>query len=144
MLSFHCRDSPVAPILIIVFSRWYRKSDRQEVPLENGEKFLVQDGTLVISDVKRNDSGTYVCVASNSEGSESLELQLTVTSPLSAHLHPVSQTAHLGKGANLECNILGESTDSEFLSYSGCSRNSFECFLKHFHTVFPPVMLIEY
>ncbi|KAL0268744.1 UNVERIFIED_CONTAM: hypothetical protein PYX00_010567 [Menopon gallinae] len=111
IVSARAEDTVVVPCVAYANPRpsyrWYQKRDRQEVPVENNDKFLVQDGTLVISGLKRNDSGTYVCVATNSEGSESLELQLTVTSPLSVHVHPVSQTAHLGKGADLECNILG-------------------------------------
>lgn len=69
---------------------------------------MVRDGTLVISNVKKSDSGVYYCRASNKEGSETLELQLSVMSPLSVHIHPTSQTSHLGKSAEFECTIHGK------------------------------------
>lgn len=63
--------------------------------------FVRDGGTLTINDIKRSDSGVYICIATNSEGSESLEIQLTVIESLTAHIQPAQQTVDLGKSADL-------------------------------------------
>jgi len=62
---------------------------------------VVRDGSLIIQNVEENDAGSYMCVASNSEGSETLEIRLTVSAPLSVHVQPTIQTVDLGKPAYL-------------------------------------------
>lgn len=63
--------------------------------------FVRDGGTLNINDIKRSDSGVYICIATNSEGSESLEIQLTVIEALTAQIQPAQQTVDLGKSADL-------------------------------------------
>lgn len=75
--------------------------------VDESDRFMVRDGTLVIANVKKTDSGVYFCNASNKEGSEVLEMHLSVTSPLSVHVHPSRQTVHLGKTAEFECSFHG-------------------------------------
>ncbi|KAK6619885.1 hypothetical protein RUM44_006285 [Polyplax serrata] len=87
--------------------RWFYKRNHQDVVVSNDEKFIVQDGILVISNVKQSNGGHYICRAKNSEGSETLEVHLLVTSPLSAHIHPPIQSVHLGKTADLQCSHQG-------------------------------------
>lgn len=62
---------------------------------------MVRDGSLIIQNVEENDAGSYMCVASNSEGSETLEIRLTVSAPLNVHVQPTIQTVDLGKSAYL-------------------------------------------
>lgn len=57
--------------------------------------------------IKESDAGTYICTAKNDEGSETLEVQLTVTAALSVHIQPVRQTVDLGKSAMLHCSSTG-------------------------------------
>lgn len=61
----------------------------------------MRDGSLIIQSVEENDGGSYMCTASNSEGSETLEIRLTVSAPLNVHVQPAIQTVDLGKSAYL-------------------------------------------
>lgn len=63
--------------------------------------FVRDGGTLTINDIKRSDSGVYICIATNSEGTESLEIQLTVIESLTVQIQPAQQTVDLGKSADL-------------------------------------------
>lgn len=87
-----------------------RKNNRDEY-LDNSNhqnnRVYVRDGTLVITSVKKTDAGTYFCTATNTEGSETLEVQLSITSPLTVHIQPTRQTVDLGKSAELMCNVNG-------------------------------------
>lgn len=74
--------------------------------IESGRS-TVKYGSLVIYSIKKSDQGTFYCTATNSEGSETLEVHLSVTSPLSAQITPSRQTIDLGKPAELTCNING-------------------------------------
>lgn len=61
----------------------------------------IKDGTLIITAVDKSDNGAFYCTATNSEGSETLEVQMSVTSPLTAAIQPTVQTVNLGKTADL-------------------------------------------
>lgn len=63
--------------------------------------FALDSGTLSLNDIKRTDAGVYICVATNTEGSESLEIQLSVIEPLTVHIVPAQQTVDLGKSTDL-------------------------------------------
>lgn len=65
--------------------------------------FVLPSGTLSINDIKRSDAGVYICVASNSEGSENLEIQLSVIEALTVQIMPAHQTVDLGKSTDLVC-----------------------------------------
>lgn len=71
--------------------------------------FVRDGGTLTINDIKRSDSGVYICIAINSEGNESLEIQLTVIESLTAQIQPAQQTVDLGKSADLVSKIMHNS-----------------------------------
>lgn len=62
---------------------------------------MVRDGSLVIHSVQEADAGSYLCTATNNEGSETLEVRLTVSAPLGVHVQPAIQTVDLGKPAYL-------------------------------------------
>lgn len=62
--------------------------------------FVLPSGTLSLSDIKRSDAGVYICVASNTEGSETLEIQLSVIESLTVQILPAQQTVDLGKSTD--------------------------------------------
>lgn len=63
--------------------------------------FVLPSGTLSLNDIRRSDAGIYQCVATNSEGSETLEIQLSVIEALTVQIIPVQQTVDLGKSTDL-------------------------------------------
>lgn len=63
--------------------------------------FVLDSGTLSLNDIKRSDAGVYICVATNTEGSENLEIQLSVIEALTVHIVPAQQTVDLGKSSDL-------------------------------------------
>lgn len=63
--------------------------------------FVLPSGTLSLTDIKRSDAGVYICVASNTEGSETFEIQLSVIESLTVQILPAQQTADLGKSSDL-------------------------------------------
>ncbi|KAJ1531014.1 hypothetical protein ONE63_005846 [Megalurothrips usitatus] len=85
--------------------RWWRQG--QDNSLDAVDRFSVHDGTLTIPSVREADAGLYFCNASNSEGSEVLELTLQVWAPLSVHVLPPRQTVDVGKAADLVCQVAG-------------------------------------
>jgi hypothetical protein len=85
----------------------YHQQNGHETSLDGTERHIVRDGTLVITTVRESDAGTYLCNASNKEGSETLEVQLSVSSPLQVLVHPISQRVDLGKSAPFRCSISG-------------------------------------
>ncbi|PSN46727.1 Down syndrome cell adhesion molecule-like protein Dscam2, partial [Blattella germanica] len=88
--------------------RWiYQKQSGHEVTLETSERHMVRHGTLVILSVRESDAGTYLCNASNEDGSETLEVQLSVSSPLQVVVQPSRQRVDLGKSAIFHCSISG-------------------------------------
>ncbi|KYN00441.1 hypothetical protein ALC62_08745 [Cyphomyrmex costatus] len=94
---------------VSVFSRrWYYNRNQREEPIEESSgHYVMRDGSLIIQSVEENDAGSYMCTASNSEGSETLEIRLTVSAPLSVHVQPAIQTVDLGKSAYLTCTASG-------------------------------------
>ncbi|XP_015431460.1 PREDICTED: Down syndrome cell adhesion molecule-like protein Dscam2 [Dufourea novaeangliae] len=89
-------------------NRWYYNRNQRQEPIEDSSgHYVVRDGSLIIQGVLENDAGSYMCTASNSEGSESMEVRLTVSAPLSVHVQPSIQTVDLGKAAHLTCSASG-------------------------------------
>lgn len=91
--------------------RWYYNRNQREEPIEDSPgRYVVRDGSLIIHSVQESDAGSYMCTASNSEGSESMEVRLTVSAPLSVHVQPSIQTVDLGKAAHLVIDAFRGST----------------------------------
>ncbi|XP_061927313.1 cell adhesion molecule Dscam2 isoform X13 [Apis cerana] len=89
-------------------NRWYYNRNQREEPVEDSSgHYVVRDGSLIIQGVQESDGGSYMCTASNSEGSESMEVRLTVSAPLNVHVQPSIQTVDLGKAAHLTCSASG-------------------------------------
>lgn len=57
-------------------------------PLLPSERMHLRDGILVVQNAQVTDSGRYICIANNTVGSERVELQLVVSSPILVHLTP--------------------------------------------------------
>ncbi|XP_046620086.1 Down syndrome cell adhesion molecule-like protein Dscam2 isoform X2 [Neodiprion virginianus] len=89
-------------------NRWYYRRNQREEPVEDSSgRLTVRDGSLVIQAVQEADAGSYLCIASNNQGSETLEVRLTVSAPLGVHVQPAIQIVDLGKPAYLTCSANG-------------------------------------
>ena len=77
---------------------------RQVLPSERIKYHLE---VLIIQDLRVDDSGVYVCIVNNTVGSERLEVNLTVQSPLGAGVDPVSQVVDLKGQAVFKCTVVG-------------------------------------
>ncbi|XP_077264986.1 cell adhesion molecule Dscam2 isoform X2 [Temnothorax americanus] len=111
-MSARLKDTVVIPCVAYAnptpTNRWYYNRNQREEPIEESSgHYVVRDGSLIIQSVAENDAGSYMCTASNSEGSETLEIRLTVSAPLSVHVQPTIQTVDLGKSAYLTCTASG-------------------------------------
>ncbi|XP_026667760.1 Down syndrome cell adhesion molecule-like protein Dscam2 isoform X6 [Ceratina calcarata] len=111
-MSSRLKDTVVIPCVAYgnptPANRWYYTRNQREEPIEDSSgRYLVKDGSLIIQGVQESDAGSYTCTASNSEGSESMEVRLTVSAPLSVHVQPSIQTVDLGKAAHLTCSASG-------------------------------------
>ncbi|XP_065344124.1 cell adhesion molecule Dscam1 isoform X3 [Cloeon dipterum] len=84
--------------------RWYREDREQLLPVAVGQRLsLVAPGLLRISKVRLEDRGKYLCWVNNSAGEETVQVALTVTAPLSAHVQPQHQVVDVGKAAVFRC-----------------------------------------
>lgn len=63
--------------------------------------YVLPSGTLSLNDIRRTDAGIYQCIATNTEGSETLEIQLSVMEALTVQILPTQQTVDLGKSTDL-------------------------------------------
>ncbi|XP_025265396.1 Down syndrome cell adhesion molecule-like protein Dscam2 isoform X5 [Camponotus floridanus] len=111
-MSARLKDTVVIPCVAHAnptpINRWYYNRNQREEPIEESSgHYVVRDGSLIIQSIEENDAGSYMCTASNSEGSETLEIRLTVSAPLSVHVQPAIQTVDLGKSAYLTCTASG-------------------------------------
>ncbi|XP_032663876.1 Down syndrome cell adhesion molecule-like protein Dscam2 isoform X6 [Odontomachus brunneus] len=111
-MSARLKDTVVIPCVAYAHptptNRWYYNRNQREEPIEESSgHYVVRDGSLIVQSVEESDGGSYMCTASNSEGSETLEIRLTVSAPLSVHVQPAIQTVDLGKPAYLTCTASG-------------------------------------
>ncbi|KAJ8347591.1 hypothetical protein SKAU_G00261800 [Synaphobranchus kaupii] len=80
------------------------------VPLNStDERYTVFHGKLVISPAQKNDSGTYVCVASNTVGvRESRAARLSVFARPVLSRKPLDLTVRVGETARFSCEVQGD------------------------------------
>ncbi|XP_053172851.1 neural cell adhesion molecule L1-like protein [Scomber japonicus] len=83
-------------------SSWAREDETPETL--KGERFLsLQNGTLQITSAEKNDSGKYVCVASNKEGLSAITAVLDVKDPTKIIEPPQDMQITSGTTAKLMC-----------------------------------------
>ncbi|XP_037045508.1 Down syndrome cell adhesion molecule-like protein Dscam2 isoform X1 [Bradysia coprophila] len=88
--------------------RWFKEENEQLLPLQLSERItMVSAGLLKITKARLEDSGKYLCWVNNTAGEETIQVTLTVTAPLTAHLQPQVQTVDVDKDAQFQCIISG-------------------------------------
>lgn len=95
--------------------------------------YVLPSGTLSLNDIRRTDAGIYQCIATNTEGSETLEIQLSVMEALTVQILPTQQTVDLGKSTDLVCTD-AKSNKSIFLQRIVCLDWTLRLNRKAFHS----------
>uniref|UniRef100_A0A1B0GF88 Down syndrome cell adhesion molecule-like protein Dscam2 n=1 Tax=Glossina morsitans morsitans TaxID=37546 RepID=A0A1B0GF88_GLOMM len=87
---------------------WFKEENEQLLPLQLSERItIVSAGLLKIIKARLEDSGKYLCWVNNTAGEETIQVSLTVTAPLTAHLQPQVQTVDVDKDAQFQCVVSG-------------------------------------
>ncbi len=87
--------------------RWfYRNKQGRNESIEHlivttSGRYKVKESRLIVQSIEQTDNTNFFCMAINDQGSETLEIQLKVTSSLQAHIQPQRQTVDVGKSADL-------------------------------------------
>lgn len=88
--------------------RWFKDDHDQLAPIPLSDRIsLVSAGLLRIGKVRLEDRGKYMCWVNNTAGEETVQVTLTVTAPLSAHVQPQVQIVDVGKEASFQCITSG-------------------------------------
>lgn len=67
---------------------WYRDSVSRANPIVNSERIHARAGVLILQSARIEDSGSYVCVANNSAGSDTIEFEVSIIKSLSILVAP--------------------------------------------------------
>ncbi|CAM1302683.1 Uncharacterised protein at_DN1330 [Pycnogonum litorale] len=83
-------------------------------------------GSIILDNVKTEDSGQYQCYINNSLGHLTLNTKLVVTAPLRVYIDNQRQVVDVGKSVNLSCIITGHPVDKIEWTRNGLILDSTE------------------
>lgn len=75
------------------------------IPVQNGQRVRLLGPILAIEAVTLEDSGDYKCAASNSAGETSVDIRLSVASPLQIEVQPSILSVNMGAMAEFKCKV---------------------------------------
>ncbi|XP_055679736.1 cell adhesion molecule Dscam2 isoform X1 [Lutzomyia longipalpis] len=88
--------------------RWFKEENEQLLPVQFSDRItILSAGLLKIHKARLEDTGKYLCWVNNSAGEETIQVMLTVSAPLTAHLQPQVQTVDVDRDAHLQCIVSG-------------------------------------
>ncbi|KAM7345697.1 hibris isoform 4-T4 [Cochliomyia hominivorax] len=82
-----------------------------------GQRIISDGSTLNINKLSRNDAGSYICEAMNSQGTAIMEIQILVEYPASIESVSESSSFVEGEDAVLACNILARPLAAEHITW---------------------------
>lgn len=71
-------------------------------------------GSLILRGAQPHDSGIYVCVANSTAGSATMEIELRIRRPLTAHIVPPSLQVDSGVTAEFTCVTFHDQVSYKF------------------------------
>uniref|UniRef100_A0A1S4GPA3 Uncharacterized protein n=1 Tax=Anopheles gambiae TaxID=7165 RepID=A0A1S4GPA3_ANOGA len=87
---------------------WFRISDTGSLyTVPSSQRIVPSQSLLFIRNVDERDAGRWICKAFNQFGEQKLEIHLTISNELVAHIHPQIQIINSGNSALLNCSIYG-------------------------------------
>ncbi|XP_035786671.1 Down syndrome cell adhesion molecule-like protein Dscam2 isoform X3 [Anopheles albimanus] len=87
---------------------WFRISDTGSLyTVPSSQRIVPSQSLLFIRNADERDAGRWICKAFNQFGEQKLEMHLTVSNELMAHIHPQIQIINSGSSALLNCSIFG-------------------------------------
>ncbi|KAL1110232.1 hypothetical protein AAG570_008309 [Ranatra chinensis] len=89
--------------------RWYKENDGAMIELHTSLTVQPLDSILKLSKIQHEDSGRYVCVASNILGEDRRQVSLVVNTPLVVRIRPHHQVVDGGSTATFNCSVEGGS-----------------------------------
>ncbi|XP_068455834.1 roundabout homolog 1-like [Clinocottus analis] len=110
-VEFHCvvQGDPVPTV------RW-RKDD---FDLPKGRFEILEDHTLIVSQVTSSDEGSYTCVVENMVGKSESSATLTVHVPPAFAIRPRNQVAAVGRTVTFQCEATGNPQPAIFWQREG-------------------------
>lgn len=100
-------------------------------PVPASQRIIPSHSILLVKHADDRDSGKWICKASNQYGDITLEIMLSVTSHLSAHIHPQVQMVNSGAPASLNCSVAGNPIDKIEWFHNGMPLNEGNSILDH-------------
>uniref|UniRef100_A0A182NQ64 Down syndrome cell adhesion molecule-like protein Dscam2 n=1 Tax=Anopheles dirus TaxID=7168 RepID=A0A182NQ64_9DIPT len=87
---------------------WFRISDTGSLyTVPSSQRIVPSQSLLFIRNADERDAGRWICKAFNQFGEQKLEIHLTISTELVAHIHPQIQIINSGNSALLNCSIFG-------------------------------------
>lgn len=96
---------------------WYRQQRRQLEPLTNAVGIRQVNGILTFEEVKIENEGVYICIASNDVAEVRAEANLVITEPPGVALTPNYQVVEPGMPATLNCTFSSSKAESSMVSW---------------------------
>ncbi|XP_076342768.1 cell adhesion molecule Dscam1-like isoform X2 [Tachypleus tridentatus] len=87
--------------------KWYKNEGGRLVSLDLDGRVSQVSGSLYFRKTYFQDTGSYICVVTNSVGERRMDSTLSVTAPLQAFIGPKRLLVDAGSSVTLTCNVTG-------------------------------------
>ncbi|XP_071958859.1 cell adhesion molecule DSCAM-like isoform X2 [Antedon mediterranea] len=82
------------------------------INLDQETRMSMRGGNLVIGDIRISDEGDYTCEVTNSIGTETANVHLSVRESIHVYFYPHQRTVDIGDSAYFNCSVTGHPIDT--------------------------------